>query len=287
MLPIADLPLSTESPIVVPGPTAGSLVVAITIAAPVDAGTATLTVVQGDITVGPLAATVLANADGTSTLSITFMPPDGLAGPDAVTAHYSVGGAAQPALTVSGEVDAGGAVPSFTPWTDIFTLVRQLLQMKATRLANPVILAEFELMVLFTLARFNDPPLYPCLASYAGLTGTDQQFFDTYAAHVTAIQLYPLKYAGTSGLVDQVKVGSFQFKYTASGDDPRKAWADKAVLSLGYVSCIRAARLAAARSWNPNKVDGPSKATDRSGVTQGLLNSVLNVFQDRQDNPLV
>lgn len=234
---------------------------------------------------GPTAGTTQPDAGGFHIKTwpgVAALPIGSYAG----TLSQTIGGVVQAAQMFTVNIVAYAAL-GLIYWTDVPTQVRTLLQMKPTRLADGVILSEFTLLTMFLLERFNDRTLYPCLTSYAGLTGNDQTYVDTAVGLLTAIQLYPQKFRGTSGLLDEVKVGNFQFKYTASNDDPRKDWAEQAARALGYVSCIRAARLAKGQSWNPNRATGPSRVQNAGGNTQGLLSTVLNAYENRNDTTLL
>ena len=246
-------------------------------AAAFPAAAPSLVIIRPDLSFEPAPPAVTAtasNAGLTQTLTANYLPAQG--GAFGCLWNYT---------------DGTGAIQriasDFAYWTDVPDLVRQILQMKPTKLTDPTILQEFSLNVTFLLAQFGDPAKYPCLASYNGLSAADAILVDQAVAHMVAVELYGLKFAGTSGLIDQVKVGNFQFNYTENNADQRSEWIVKAARCLGYISCIRAYRKAKAASWSGNTVTGPSRQQNTSGDTQGLINTVLNAYQNKQDQTLL
>lgn len=233
-----------------------------------------------------------ATAQAPSAPPVTTMSADGLTVTFTSAFLPTLGGMYRFRYSYNDAAAGGGetmnaAQQQFAFWTDVPSLVRELLQMNTKRMPDPVIQREFALMLSFLLARFGDPVKYPHLQSYYGLLPADQSFFDNACGYMTAVQLYPEKFRGASGLIDQVKVGNFQFNYAAGGEDPRSTWTQQAALALGYVSDIRAYRLRQAQSWNPNCATGPSRRQVGSGLAQGILNTVLNAYQDKTDQTLL
>lgn len=166
-------------------------------------------------------------------------------------------------------------------WSDVPTAVRDLLQVDSAMLPDELLDRQFQQMYRLLYSQF------PYLGGYYQLDPGDADSADEVMTYLVAVALWPVKTYGAEGALNGLKVGGFEFKYGSNINDERNAWTDRAAQALGYVPSIAAARLKLAQSWNPYQVSGPSRAAERAGVPPGLLDNILNVYQDKSDASLL
>lgn len=127
---------------------------------------------------------------------------------------------------------------------------------------------------------------YPCLVSYASLSGDDLAAFDEAAGLLVAARLRPVLQAGAnegSGQVRRERQGPVEYEYgagvgTKTLDKPiEQQWMDLAQQALSRIACIRAAAVTAASSFSLFALAGKSRARETAtGRARPTLQDLIN-----------
>jgi len=198
-----------------------------------------------------------------------------MGGPHVVNWSFSVNG-----------LNIGRTEEYFVGWTDIPSVVRRRLRETSTSLPDVDIDAEVAVTVQQLIDRFVE---LQRVGGYQSLAGLDQERFDTCAAYLTAISMrfYRMKMVPI-GELSTVKLNQNSFSFTPGQEKGEVSieakWLQEALLSLGRVTLVQQAYAAAANSFKPFVVSGPTRYKEQTGHIETLMSGVLRLLSDRWDD---
>lgn len=169
----------------------------------------------------------------------------------------------------------------FACWTDVGALVRRRMQETPATLTDADLAPEVAFTVRTLVDRFVPLRL---AGGYSGLTGLDQDRFDTAAALLTAVGLRPSRPKQTPvGEVGSVTLEQQEFRFSTGPPGPslESQWREEALLALGRVTVIQAAYASAAASFQPFTVSGPTRFARTQGEIETLLGGVIRLLTDQ------
>ncbi len=170
---------------------------------------------------------------------------------------------------------------AYASFTDVPGLIRRRLNESTQTLQDGDIDPEFEFTVRTLFDRFV--PLQ-MLGTYLNLTGLDQERFDQAAGLLTACRFYEYRAkAVATGTVSQVKMGQNAFVFAPpkhTGKTLQDEWKAEALLALGRVSVVQTQFVAAASSFKPFRVSGPTRYVKTQGEIETLLGGVIRLLTD-------
>jgi len=174
----------------------------------------------------------------------------------------------------------------FVAWTDVWAIIRRRLRESGTSLPDVDIDGEIAVTVRQLVDRFS---LLQAQGGYEGLSGLDQERFDTAAAYLTAISMrfYRMKTVPI-GELSSVKLNQNTFQFASQQQKGEvsieEQWLHEAIVSLGRVTAIQTMYASAAASFKPFLVSGPTRYKLSQGHYQTLLSETLTLLTDRWDD---
>jgi hypothetical protein len=116
------------------------------------------------------------------------------------------------------------------------------------------------------------------------LVGADADFYAEAVGLMAAVRLRPFLAKQTpTGEVERVKVNQNEFQFTNPDRTEKpveQIWLEEATLALGRVNCIRQAYQAAAASFSPFALSGPTRAAKERGCLETLMASTIRLLTD-------
>ncbi len=166
-------------------------------------------------------------------------------------------------------------------YTDIGGLVRRRLQESTASLMDVDLDPEVWAVIRTLQDRFTALQI---AGGYNSLVGLDQERFDWAVGLVTALRLRPTRAKAIPvGELAQIKLGQSSFVYSDGrvGIPLEQQWLQEAVISLGRVTVIQNQFQAAATSFQPFRISGPTRFATQQGSVETLLGGVIRLLTDR------
>lgn len=165
-------------------------------------------------------------------------------------------------------------------YSDIGGLVRRRLQESTSTLVDGDLDPEVWAVIRTLQDRFTALQI---AGGYDSLVGLDQERFDWAVGLVTALRLRPTRAKVVPvGELAQIKLGQSSFVYSdgRAGTPLEQQWLQEAVISLGRVSVIQSQFQAAASSFQPFRISGPTRFAVQQGSVETLLGGVIRLLTD-------